>query len=450
MTTDHLVARTPPVWAGGPMPGPAVATTAGHDPLTGLPDRVAFRRAVERSLTGLANRRGLVAVLFCDLDRFKSVNDGLGHAVGDHLLRAAAGRIRGALRDGDVVGRAGGDEFTVLLDPVDSLADARHLAERVLAAFSVPLSLDHRLVSVTASIGVAVAASAFDTAADLTADADAALRRAKAAGRNRVVVFDSQLRQALNGRAEQRAALRRAIGTGDIEVHYQPQIDLDSEEIVGAEALARWRHPELGMLAAADFVPLAEEAGLTDALEALVLRDALALARRWRANRGRGPVRPVAVNLSAARLVASDPSAGLAGLIDHLGADPSEVCLELPEAAFAREAVSGTGRLHALRETGVHLAIDDFGGVGSALSLLRHTPADTVKLHRDLVADLGADPSAAAVVRGIVGVAADLGLTVVATGVETKTQADVLRGCGCHRVQGWLFSPARPVRELLA
>ncbi len=441
MTVERLAPGSSRSWSGA---APGWRAPGARDVLTGLPDRVAFRRAVDRSLEGLARRHGLIAVLFCDLDRFKAINDSLGHAFGDQLIRAAAGRLGGALRSDDIVGRAGGDEFTVVLDPVDSVGDATHLAERVRAAFTEPFTLDHRVVPVTVSIGVAVAASPLDAAADLISDADAALRRAKAAGRNRVVMLDSKLRLALDGRAEQRAALRRAIGTGGIEVHYQPQVDLDSGAMVGAEALARWRHPELGLLAAADFVPLAEEAGLTDALEALVLRDAVALARRWRERRGNGPVRPVSVNLSASRLIASDPSAGLAALVGFLGADPSAFCLELPEAAFAREAVTATGRLHALREAGVRLAIDDFGGQGSTLSLLRHTPADTVKLHRDLVADLGSDPSANAVVRAVVGAATDLGLTVVATGVETRAQADVLRGCGCHRAQGWLFAPARP------
>ena len=417
-----------------------LAHQAFHDSLTGLPNRLLFADRVEHALLRRHDDASAppVAVLFCDLDDFKAVNDTLGHGDGDLLLAEAGRRLRAALRPGDTAARLGGDEFAVHVDHVDAHATVDQLAERVLHALSGKYEFDGRSAFVTASVGVA-AASADVTADSLMRDADAAMYAAKRDGKNRWSWFDAAMHEAVVSRLALERELRVALETDAFDVHYQPIVDLVDGRITGAEALVRWRHPERGLVSPADFIPAAEETGLIVPIGWRVLDRACQFAADRRAEGD--PTFAVSVNLSALQLAEADMVARVRVALDVAGLDAGGLVLELTESLLITDAPSTLARLQELSDLGVRIAIDDFGTGYSSLSYLQRLPVDILKIDKVFIDRVGGPD--ADLVPAILDVARTLGLHTVAEGVEEGVQAGQLAALGCERAQGYFF--ARPL-----
>jgi diguanylate cyclase len=408
-----------------------------HDPLTGLANRVLFH---DRLGVALSRRQGSVAVMFLDLDDFKTVNDAYGHAAGDKVLRAVADALAGATRPEDTVARLGGDEFAVLLADNPDRYEASLVAGRLLAAGQVPVLLGGGyLHAVGVSIGISLGAGGVDTAEALMRDADIALYVAKGRGKGTFTVFEPTEHQAVVRGLELRTDLDNAIREQQFELHYQPILSLDSGEVSGAEALVRWRHPSMGLLAPAEFIPLAEATGAIGPLGEWILEEACRTAATWSAPGDPPAPGYVSVNLSAIQV--SDPSfaASLARILRSTGLPPSQLVLEVTETARLDQDVA-SGTLHRVRATGVRLAIDDFGTGFAALIQLARMPFDLVKIDRSFVTTIGSDPRAESLVAGIVDLARRLGVDVVAEGIENGIQLARLRGAGCKYGQGFHFA----------
>jgi diguanylate cyclase (GGDEF)-like protein len=385
-------------------------------------------------------------VLFLDLDRFKVVNDSLGHSIGDVLLVEVARRLADLLRGGDTVARLGGDEFVMLLPDVAGSDEAVIIAKRVLAAIRRPIEVDADELFTTASMGIAVweasrPADGAATAEALVRDADTAMYRAKARGRDRYEIFDEDLRTQATARFHLETFLRRAVELGELEVHYQPEIDLHTGLLAGAEALVRWRHPVEGLLEAKTFIDLAEESGLILDLGSWVLKEACRQVGEWKRTDGRelGTLR---VNLSPRQIAHPDLLDTVVQALEIGGLEPSSLCLEITETALMSDAAASLSVLSALRSLGVELAIDDFGTGYSSLSYLKRFPVTVLKIDRSFVDGLGNDPDDTAIAGAIVSLGRSLGLSLVAEGVETPRHLHELRLLGCDRAQGYLFSPA--------
>jgi diguanylate cyclase (GGDEF)-like protein/PAS domain S-box-containing protein len=416
-----------------------------HDALTGLPNRVLFLDRLEQALARAGRSRTGVAVLFLDLDHFKVVNDSLGHEVGDRLLVEVADRLRGALRPGDTVARFGGDEFTLLCEDLGSPREARAVATRVADSLHEPFRVDGSELRATASVGIAMSRERGDTPDRLLRDADAAMYRAKDQGRARFVVFDDTMRERAVSRMQTGTDLHHALSEDQLVMHYQPIVDLSDGSVVGAEGLVRWDHPVRGRLAPGDFIPVAEESGLIDALGEWVLRAGTAEAVHWS-----GP-RPftVALNISPLQLVVPTLRDTVAEALEHTGLAPGRLCLELTESVLARDIDNVIDALSGLKELGVTIAIDDFGTGYSSLSYVKDLPVDVLKIDRSFVAGLGRGRRDAAIVETIITLARSLDLVAIAEGVERVEQAELLRALGCEQAQGFLFSPPVPASELL-
>jgi diguanylate cyclase (GGDEF)-like protein/PAS domain S-box-containing protein len=431
-----------------------LAHQALHDPLTGLANRALFLDHLEYALARTDRRDEELAVLFLDLDRFKVINDSLGHSAGDQLLVAVGGRLPRVLRAGDTVARLGGDEFVVLLPDVNGSEEVVVIAERVLEALRRPVSVDGDEVFSSASIGIALASGTVDangrvTAEGLLRDADAAMYRAKARGRDCYEIFDEQLRTQATARLHLESFLRRAIELGELEVHFQPEIDVVSSRVVGCEALVRWHHPTDGLLEAAAFIAIAEESGLIVDLGLWVLREACRQAGAW--NRaGRDSLQTLRVNLSTRQLAQPDLVKSVLGVLDESGIPASLLCLEITETTLMADSIASLEALTMLRAAGIEIAIDDFGTGYSSLGYLKQLPVDVLKIDRSFVDGLGVDPDDTAIVDAIISLGRALGLRIVAEGVETDRQLDELRKLGCDRAQGFLFSPAVPADEFWA
>ena len=436
---------------------------AMHDPLTGLPNRELFHRRVVAALLDAAQEGGTgeeagPAALLIDLDRFKAVNDTLGHPVGDALLRLVAKRLRSVLRPCDVVARLGGDEFALLVPPIPEPLDLTQLARRIVDVLGRPYLIDGHLVNIGASVGVAQAPRDGREHSQLLRSADLALYHAKASGRSAWSFFEPHMDARALARRSLEIDLRRALALREFELHYQPQIDLQTDAIVGFEALLRWRHPERGLVSPADFVPLAEEIGLIVPLGEWVLREACHEAARWPDGMS------VAVNVSphqfadTARLVSlvarSLASSGLPG---------RRLEIEITESVLLRHEQAVLTALHRLRAMDVRVAMDDFGTGYSSLSQLHSFPFDKIKIDRSFVADRdgksggdkhgdnkdgGGAVSQAAVIRAITALGASLGMSTIAEGVETADQLARIRAEGCMAVQGYLFSQPVPVDQI--
>ncbi len=421
---------------------------ATHDPLTGLPNRSAFSEHTERVLTRWRHApERHVAVLFCDLDRFKVVNDGLGHGVGDELLVAVTDRLRSCLRPADFLARQGGDEFTVLLDHLDTPAEAVDIAERLRAELDRPIELGGRELRCPVSVGIAFATPVTSTATDLLRHADAALARAKELGRNRIELFDDALRGELVDRLEREVALRAGLETGEITVHYQPEVDLATGLVVGLEALARWERPGVGTILPSAFVPLAEETGLIVSMGERVLRRALGDLAALDAAGHRLELK---VNLSPLELQDAGAADRLLAAVRSSGLAPGRLCLEVTESVFVGDTGPVVDTLSRIRAAGVRIALDDFGTGYSSLSQLRRLPIDVLKIDRSFVEGVAAGRAEATIVRTILDLGRALDLEVTAEGVETPEQVRSLVAMGCRRGQGWHFGGAVPVERLTA
>jgi diguanylate cyclase (GGDEF)-like protein/PAS domain S-box-containing protein len=417
---------------------------ASHDELTGLPNRTMLREQLDLALL----RGESVAVLFLDLDRFKVVNDGLGHAAGDALLVEVGRRLSAVLRPGDVVARLGGDEFVLMAHQVEAEEEAVALADRVLRALRAPIALGDHSEVVSSSIGIALAGPGA-TGDGLLRDADTAMYQAKAAGGARSAVFNPSMREAAVTAHELEVDLRQALASGRVTVAYQPSVDLVTGRIEGVEALARWQDDLRGPVAAQEFVQVAEQSELVCELGTYVLTRALRDLKRWQ-SRGLTHAPSVAVNISVRQLTDPDFPRLVSELLEDIGVDAAHLCLEVTETALSGDVLPVVAALTALREVGVKLSIDDFGTGHASLTYLARFPVDTVKVDRSFVTGIGSDAGSAAIVGGVVAMAHTFGLRVVAEGPETVEQLGLLRELGCDMAQGYAYAQPMGVEALIA
>lgn len=427
-----------------------MAYLAQHDQLTDLPNRVLMRDRVSQAIAAARRHGRKLALLFVDLDRFKSVNDSFGHDVGDRLLREVAERLQRGIRASDTLSRQGGDEFLVLLTDIESAADVGRIAAKLLASGAEPFMFDGHELRVSLSIGISLYPSDGEDFDSLMRNADAAMYHAKTTGRNAFEFYISDM----NARAQQRTQLEtglpRALERGELILHYQPKVDAVSHRIIGVEALIRWQHPERGMIPPSEFIPLAEENGLIVPIGAWVLREACRQHRLWQAQ-GREPV-PIAVNISAVQLRHRSFAKEISTALSASGMDPNFLMLELTESSLMDHGGSTRSLLDALNQAGVRFSIDDFGLGYSSLSYLRRFPISSLKIDQSFVRDLATDPDDAAITGAIISMAKSLKLRVVAEGVETEAQMKFLSERGCDAIQGFYFykpMPSEAVARLL-
>jgi diguanylate cyclase (GGDEF)-like protein/PAS domain S-box-containing protein len=418
-----------------------------HDELTGLPNRNLLWNSLEGALKRAGRSDKPVAVLFCDLDQFKVINDSLGHTVGDVLLRSVAVRLAQSTRSGDIVGRFGGDEFVVVFDGVTDELEASMLGERVLRIFEQPFVVDDTELFITASIGIAVGTAATD-AENLLRDADAAMYRAKEKGRARLEVFDRTLRQRAQERHDLEQALRRALERDEFRVLYQPVVSLDEGAIVGAEALVRWQRPGRGLVGPDAFIAPAEESGLILPLGSWVLETACRQLEQWRSEMPHRSL-TMAVNVSGRQLASAELVDVVTRVLATTGCPPDAVTLELTETVLMSDVESSLATLADLKTLGVQIAIDDFGTGYSSLAYLKRFPIDMLKIDKSFIDNLGADPYDSAIVAAITTMGALLGQVIIAEGVETRRLARLVKEHNCALAQGFYFSePLLPDRFL--
>jgi diguanylate cyclase (GGDEF)-like protein/PAS domain S-box-containing protein len=416
---------------------------AYRDPVTDLPNRMLLHDRLEQAISRSRRVGKPAAVAILDLDRFKEVNDTLGHAAGDVLLRRVAERLRTCVRRSDTVARFGGDEFGLVLLDVNGFAGALRVAQRIRASFGTAFALEGREVHTSASIGIALHPGDGDDPDALLKNADIAMYRAKDAGRNTYQFFESAMSAAAAERATLEDALRGAAGRGELLLHYQPQVRLAGGQIVGVEALVRWRHPERGMISPGTFIPLAEETGIIVPLGDWVLREALRQAHAWQ-GAGLQPPR-VAINVSPRQLREPDFPERVAALLAEIGVAPDCIELEITETAVMENIETCVGVLDRLRAIGVHIALDDFGTGYSSLTHLRRLPIDTLKIGQVFVRDITDQPQAAALVSAVVFLGRTFHIDrLVVEGIETPAQLALLRGLGCDTAQGYLFARPEP------
>jgi len=415
-----------------------------HDPLTGLANRALLMERLAQALARTERRPSSVAVLFLDIDRFKTINDNFGHEVGDSVLACIGDRLRKALRPEDMASRFGGDEFVVLCE---DLEDDRHvvtIANRIGRSISEPISLEAGEVVVTTSIGIAAARGIRDRPEVLLRDADAAVYRAKERGRDRFEFFDQRMRARLLRRSRRESELRHAIDAGELRLYYQPLVLVDDLRVGRVEALVRWEHPRLGLLLPREFIPVAEETGSIVDLGSWVLREACCQTVRWEHASPDQRSISIAVNVSPRQLDHPDFEDTVWQILEETGAEPKNLWFEITETAFMDPARPVLEMLGRLRERGIHLAIDDFGTGYSSLSHLRQFRIDELKVDQTFVQGLERDGEDSSIVAAVVNLAHNLGLSAVAEGVETAEQSRRVQLVGCDLAQGFYFAAPEP------
>ncbi|HUP84162.1 MAG TPA: bifunctional diguanylate cyclase/phosphodiesterase [Acidimicrobiales bacterium] len=414
-----------------------------HDHLTGLPNRTVLLDRLESARERSGRDGTKVGVLFMDLDRFKVINDSLGHDIGDQLLVAAGRRICSVLRDEDLATRFGGDDFVVVCEGLVDEANAVEVADRIADALRAPFFLSGQDVFVTASVGVAVAEGDDWLPVTLIRDADAAMYRAKDGGRAKTELFDHDMRAGIVDRLEIESDLRHAIGRGQLRLHYQPTVRTTDQVITGVEALVRWQHPTRGLVPPMEFIGVAEETGYIREIGAWVLDEACRQLAEWRRSPGLlDPSFQMAVNVSTHQMSNPGLVAEVRATLDQHGVPANALCLEITESALLHDTVEVRSNIEGLRKQGIHLALDDFGTGYSALSYLHRLPVEVLKIDRSFIADIAEGAKELAIVTGTVELAHAIGMRVVAEGVETAAQLSQLRSIGCDTVQGWYI--ARP------
>jgi diguanylate cyclase (GGDEF)-like protein/PAS domain S-box-containing protein len=419
-----------------------IAHMARHDALTDLPNRVLFRERLADALAGVS-RGGKLAVLYLDLDRFKGVNDTLGHPIGDELLKVVAKRLRHCVRDTDTVARVGGDEFAIIQTEIEQPLDTAILARRVGEAVRAPYDLAGHAVVVDTSIGIAIAPGDGIEPDGLLKAADMALYGAKADGRGTYRFFEPAMDLRMKARRELETALRQALAAGEFELHYQPLVNVDDKRITGCEALLRWNHPERGMIPPAEFIPVAEEIGLIVPLGEWVLRKACMDAASWPNDI------KVAINLSPIQVNNQNLVPVVISALAAAGLPARRLEIEITESVLMHNTEANTATLHRLRELGVHISMDDFGTGYSSLSYLRKFPFDKIKIDRSFISGLPHDNDSIAIVLAVAGLAKNLNMTATAEGVETTEQLEKVRALGCVEMQGYLFSRPLPLAQLI-
>lgn len=417
---------------------------AFYDGLTGLPNRALFLDHIGRLIKrGKRQRDYLFAVLFLDLDRFKIINEGLGHVMGDRLLIAIARRLEKCLRPSDTIARLGGDEFAILLDDIKDANDATRIVERLQKELARSFDLSGQEAFVTASIGIALSTKGYEHPEDLLRDADMAMYRAKTLGRARHEIFDVTMQSRALGLLQLESYLRRAVEREEFQIHYQPIVSLESGKIIGSEALVRWQHPQRGLVSPAEFIPLAEETGLIIPLGEWVLRTVCKQNKAWK-DAGFPPLY-ISVNLSARQFKQKNLTEMITQILKDLNLDPQLLKLELTESIVMENADATIKILKELKELGIQLSIDDFGTGYSSLSYLKRFPIDTLKIDQSFVRNIATDPNDAAITTAVITLAHNLKLRVIAEGLEEEEQLVFLRSQQCDEIQGYLLSRPLPV-----
>jgi diguanylate cyclase (GGDEF)-like protein/PAS domain S-box-containing protein len=434
-----------------------IAYLAYHDTLTGLPNRRLFKDRLTHTLAHSRRHGHLAATIFLDLDRFKRINDTLGHSVGDVLLQEVAKRLVNCVRKSDSVGRPfvdefttdvarlGGDEFTVLLTEIREIQDAAKVARRILAALLEPFYLDSQEIFVSASIGITVYPSDGEDAESLLKNAEAAMYHAKDQGKDNYQFYNDSMNAASSKKLALENRLRKALERGEFLLYYQPQLDIFTEEIIGAEALIRWRHPEMGLVFPGEFIGLAEETGLITEIGEWVLTSACLQNKAWQ-DAGLKRIR-LAVNLSSRQFQQKELIEMISRALAMSGLDPRFLELELTESIVMPNAEEAVSTLQQLKAMGVRISLDDFGTGYSSLSYLKKFPLDTLKIDQSFLRDIASDPDSTAITKAIIAMGHSLNLRVIAEGVETEHQLAFLREQGCDEAQGYFFSPPLPADE---
>jgi len=420
---------------------------ATHDPLTGLPNRTLLIDRLSQAIHGAHRRQGYVGILFLDLDRFKTINDSLGHGTGDQLLQAVTERLRACIRQGDTLARQGGDEFILVLPEISEPAIAGRVAEHLLQALRAPFAVQEHLLHVNASIGISIYPVDAADPPTLIRFADNAMYQAKEAGRAGYVFFTSELNVQVSELFTLGNDLRRALDREEFVLHYQPQIDLNTRQLIGAEALIRWQHPKRGLIPPITFIPIAEETGLINAIGEWTLRTACAQNRRWQA--AGLPSMPVAVNLSAKQWLQPHLENQVINALQAAGLAPRWLELEITESLLMRDTEKMIETMHRLQVSGVQFAVDDFGIGYSSLSYLKRFPVNRLKIDQSFVRDIPVDPDDTAIATAIIQMGKSLRLNVVAEGVEGAEQLNFLRERGCDAAQGYYFSKPLPAEAFV-
>lgn len=418
---------------------------ATHDAVTGLPNRNLLSDRMSQSIAYANRNKKLIALLLLDVDDFKTINSTLGHKTGDQLLKSVADRLKNCIRKGDTIARLAGDEFVIMLPYINESKDVITVVNRIQKAFSTPVKINKHEIFVTAGMGISVYPHDGDTAGILLKNADIAMYKAKELGRNNHQFYSTKMNAKVSQRLAMETDLRHAVQREEFVLHYQPLINSDSGQIIGAEALIRWMHPRLGLISPLRFIPLAEETGLIIPIGEWVLRTACKQNKKWQ-DQGLLPI-PVSVNFSAYQFSHIDFIETIVGVLDETNLEPKYLELELTESVIMKNEKLGIEILNGFKKMGLYISIDDFGTGYSSLSHLRSIPLDKLKIDQSFISNMTTDTSDMAIVKTIILMAKNLNLKVIAEGVETKEQMEYLREQNCTEIQGFYYSPPVSAEE---